>query len=158
MPIPSRPWQFIGMDFLMPIPKSKNEHNAILVIVDRLIKMAHFISTTDKVTAKETAELFLQNVFRYHGLPDDIVSDCDPRFTSYFWKSLHKILGIKLLLFTAEHPQTDGQSEATVKIVQKLIRPFAFQEQDWETLLPSLEFAYNDIQQFMTGQTPFYLN
>ena len=158
MPIPSRPWQSIGMDFLMPIPESKNKRNAILVVVDRLTKMAHFIPTTDKVTAKETAELFLHNVFRYHGLPDNIVSDRDPRFTSHFWESLHKILGIKLLLSTAEHPQTDGQSEATVKIIQKLIRPFAFQEQDWETLLPSLEFAYNDTQQSTTRQTPFYLN
>ena len=59
---------------------------------------------------------------------------------------------------TAEHPQTDGQSEAIIKIVQKLIRPFAFQNQDWEMLLPSLEFAYNDMQQSSTGQTPFYLN
>jgi transposase InsO family protein len=158
MPIPHRPWQSIGMDFLMPVPESKNGHNAILVIVDRLTKMAHFIPTTDKVTAKETAELFLQNIFRYHGLPDSIVSDRDPRFTSHFWENLHKILGIKLLMSTAEHPQTDGQSEATVKIVQKLIRPFAFQEQDWEMLLPSLEFAYNDTQQSTTGETPFYLN
>src|SRR5579871_3851065 len=138
MPIPSRPWQSIGMDFLMPIPESKNGHNAILVIVDRLIKMAHFISTTDKVTAKETAELFLQNVFRYHGLSDDIVSDRDPRFTSHFWESLHKILGIKLLLFTAEHPQMDGQSEATVKIVQKLIRPFAFKNKIGKPCYPPL--------------------
>ena len=59
---------------------------------------------------------------------------------------------------TAEHPQTDGQSEAIIKIVQKLIRPFAFQNQDWEMLLPSIEFAYNDTQQSSTGQTPFYLN
>ena len=138
------------MDFLMPIPESKNKRNAILVVVDRSTKMAHFIPTTDKVTAKETAELFLHNVFRYHGLPDNIVSDRDPRFTSHFWESLHKILGIKLLLSTAEHPQTDGQSEATVKIIQKLIRPFAFQEQDWETLLPSFEFTYNDTQQSTT--------
>jgi len=63
------------MNYLMPVPESKNGHNAILVIVDRLTKMAHFISTTDKVTAKETAELFLQNVFRYHGLLDNIISD-----------------------------------------------------------------------------------
>src|SRR5579859_4893743 len=81
MPIPSRPWQSVGMDYLMPIPKSKNGHNAILIVVDRLTKMAHFIPTTDKVTVKETAELFLRNIFRYHGLPDNIVSDRDPRFT-----------------------------------------------------------------------------
>ena len=158
LPIPQRPWQSIGMDYLGPVPVSKSGNDMILIAVDRLTKMAHFIPTTTKVTAKETAELFLRYIFQYHGLPDNIVSDRDPKFTSHFWKNLQKILGIKLLMSTAEHPQTDGQSEATVKIVQKLIRPFAFQDQDWETLLPSLEFAYNDTQQSSTGQTPFYLN
>ena len=158
LPIPQRPWQSIGMDYLGPVPMSKGGNDMILIAVDRLTKMAHFILTTTKVTAKETAELFLRYIFQYHGLPDNIISDRDPKFTSHFWKSLHEILGIKLLMSTAEHPQTDGQSEATVKIIQKLIRPFAFQDQDWETLLPSLEFAYNDTQQSSTGQTPFYLN
>jgi hypothetical protein len=158
LPIPQRPWQSIGMDYLGPVPVSKSGNDMILLAVDRLTKMAHFIPTTTKVTAKETAELFLRYVFRYHDLPDNIVSGRDPKFTSHFWMSLQKILEIKLLISTAEHPQTDGQSEATVKIVQKLIRPFAFQHQDWETLLPSLEFAYNDTQQSSTGQTPFYLN
>ena len=158
LPIPQRSWQSIGMDYLGPIPVSKSGNDMALIAVDRLTKMAHFIPTTTKVTAKETAELFLRYIFQYHGLPDNIVSDRDPKFISHFWKNLHKILGVNLLMSTAEHPQTDGQSEATVKIVQKLIRPFAFQEQDWEALLPSLEFAYNDIQQSSTGQTPFYLN
>jgi hypothetical protein len=143
------------MDYLGPILLSKNGNDMILIIVDRLTKMAHFIPTTTKVIAKETAELFLRYIFQYHGLPDNIVSDRDLKFTSKFWKNLHKILGIKLLMSTAEHPQTDGQSEATVKIVQKLIRPFAFQDQDWETLLPSLEFAYNDTQQSSTGKPRF---
>jgi transposase InsO family protein len=146
------------MDYLGPVPKSKAGNNMIPIVVDRLMKMAHFIPTTTEVTAKETSELFLRYVFQYHGLPDNIVSDRDPKFTSRFWKSLHKILGIKLLMSTAEHPQTDGQSEATVKIAQKLIRPFVFQEQDWEVLLSSLEFAYNDTQQSSTGQTPVYLS
>ena len=158
LPIPQRPWQSIGMDYLGSVPMSKSGHDMILIVVDRLTKMAHFIPTTTKVTAKETAELFLRYIFQYHGLPDNIISDRDPKFTSHFWKALHKILGIKLLMSTAEHPQTDGQSEATVKTIQKLIRPFVFQEQDWEMLLPSLEFAYNDTQQSSTGQTPFYLN
>src|SRR5437762_13776892 len=59
---------------------------------------------------------------------------------------------------TAEHPQTDSQAEAAVKVIQKLLKPFVFQGQDWEDLLPSLEFAYNDTVQASTGQTPFYLN
>jgi len=63
------------MEYLMPVSESKNGHNAILVIVDSLTKMVHFIPITDKVTAKETAELFLQNVFHYHELSDNIISD-----------------------------------------------------------------------------------
>jgi hypothetical protein len=158
LPIPERPWKSIGMDFVGPLPKSKDGKDMVLVVVDRFTKMAHFVPTTCEVTSKKVAELFLQNVFRYHGLPESIVSDRDPRFTAKFWQALNEALGIKLLMSTAAHPQTDGQAEATVKIIQKLIRPFTFQEQDWEILLPSLEFAYNDTQQSSTGQTPFYLN
>ena len=65
---------------------------------------------------------------------------------------------MQLLMATAAHPQTDDQSEAVVKIIQKLLKSFIFQGQDWEELLPSLEFIYNDIIQSSTGQTPFYLN
>jgi hypothetical protein len=59
---------------------------------------------------------------------------------------------------TAEHPQMDGQAEATVKTIQKMLRPFVFQGHNWEELLPTLEFVYNDTIQSSTGQTPFYLN
>ena len=121
--IPQRPWQSIGMDYLGPVPMSKSGNDMVLIAVDRLTKMAHFIPTTTKVTIKETAELFLRYIFQYHDLPDNIVSDHDPKFTSHFWKNLQKILGIKLLISTVEYSQTDGQSEATIKIVQKLIRP-----------------------------------
>jgi len=158
LPIPERAWKSIGMDLLGPLPKSINGNDMILLIIDRLTKMAHFIPTTSTVTSKAVAQLFLRYVFQYHGLPESIVSDRDPKFTSKFWRSLNEALGIKLLMSTAAHPQTDGQSEAAVKIIQKLLRPFVFQDQDWETLLPSLEFAYNDTQQSSTGQTPFYLN
>ena len=158
LPIPERPWRSIGMDFLGPLSKSASGKDMILVIIDRLTKMAHFIPTISIVTSKQMAELFLEYVFRHHGLPENIVSDRDPKFTVKFWQSLNKALGIKLFMSTLNHPQTDGQSEATVKIIQKLLRPFVFQDQDWETLLPSLEFAYNDTQQSTTGQTLFYLN
>src|SRR5438552_9159363 len=120
--------------------------------------MAIFIATYSTASSKDTAELFLREVFQYHGLPSSIVSDRDPRFTAKFWKALQKALGVKLLMSTAEHPQIDGQAEATVKIIQKMLRPFVFQGQDWEELLPTLEFTYNDTIQSSTGQTPFYLN
>ena len=146
------------MDFLGLLPQSISSHDMILIIIDRLTKMAIFIATYSTASSKDTAELFLREVFRYHGLPSSIVSDRDPRFTAKFWGALQKALGVKLLMSTAEHPQTDGQAEATVKIIQKMLRPFVFQGQDWEGLLPTLEFAYNDTVQSSTSQTPFYLN
>lgn len=158
MPIPHRPWSSIGMDLLGPIPISKNGNEIILVIVDRHTKMAHFIPTTRKYTSKIIANLFIKYVFRYHGLPDSIVSDRDPKFTSHFWSALQKELGVHLLMSTADHPQTDGQSEATVKIIQKMLKPFTIQGTDWEELLPSLEFTYNNTVQSSTKQTPFFLN
>ena len=158
LPIPGRPWESIGMDYLGPVPKSASGKDMILITIDRLTKMARFIPTHSSVTSKETADLFLREVFRHHGLPSNIVSDRDPRFTAKFWEALQKALGVELLMSTAEHPQTDGQAEAAVKVIQKLLRPFVFQGQDWEELLPSLEFAYNDTTQSSTGQTPFYLN
>jgi transposase InsO family protein len=158
LPIPSRAWESIAMDFVGPLPKSVSGHDMILVIIDRLTKMARFIATYSTTTSRNVAELFLQEVFRHHGLPSNIISDRDPRFTAKFWQALQKALGVKLLMSTAEHPQTDGQAEATVKTIQKMLRPFVFQGQDWEELLPTLEFAYNDTTQSSTGQTPFYLN
>jgi hypothetical protein len=81
LPIPRRPWQSIGMDYFGPVPVSKTGNDMILLAVDRLTKMAHFIPATTKAMTKETAELFLRYVFRYHGLSDNIVSDRDPKFT-----------------------------------------------------------------------------
>ena len=127
-------------------------------MIDWLTKMARFIPTHSSVTSKEIADLFLREVFRHHGLPSNIVLDHDPCFTAKFWKALQKALSMELLMSTAEHPQTDGQAEAAVKVVQKLLKPFVFQGQDWEELLPSLKFVYNDTVQSSTGQNPFYLN
>jgi hypothetical protein len=158
LPISNWPWKSIGMDFLRPLPKSQNGNDMVLVIVDSLTKMAHFIATKLFITSSQVADLFVEHIFRYHGMPHSIVSDRDPKFTTKFWKNLNKSLGIDLLMSMAAHPQTDGQSEATVKVIQKLLRPFCLQEQDWEMLLPSLEFAYNDTQHSTTGYTPFYLN
>jgi transposase InsO family protein len=158
LPIPHRPWSSVAMDLVGPFPMSANNNEMVLVVIDRLTKMAHFIPTVRQYTSKLLAELFLNYVFRYHGLPDTIVSDRDPKFTSQFWQALQKDLGVKLLMSTAAHPQTDGQSEATVKIIQKMLRPFTIQGMDWEELLPSLEFAYNNTVQSTTKQTPFFLN
>jgi len=96
------------MDFIVGLPESKS-YNAILVIVDRFSKMAHFIPTTNEVNASETADLFLNNIYRLHGLPSDIVSDCGTIFTSNFWTSLMKSLNVTINLSSSFHPQSDDR-------------------------------------------------
>jgi hypothetical protein len=98
------------MDFIMDLPKSKS-FDLVFVVVDRLTKMAHFVPCNKTIKGKETAQLFLENVYKYHGLLDDIISDRGTQFTSKFWQSMFKILQVKTNLSSAYHPQTDRRTE-----------------------------------------------
>ncbi|GJP69448.1 hypothetical protein CLOP_g460, partial [Closterium sp. NIES-67] len=95
---PERPWQHFTMDYMSGLPAGPSRNNAILVVVDRLTKMAHFIACQQKITAEQTAQLFIANVIRLHGLPTAIISDRDPKFTSNFWHHLWDQFGTKLQL------------------------------------------------------------
>ena len=99
------------MDFVMGLPPSQRGNDAAWVIVDRLTKSAHFIPMRMTHSMEKLAQLYVDEIVRLHGVPVTIVSDRDPRFTSSFWKSLHKAMGTRLNFSTAFHPQTDGQSE-----------------------------------------------
>ena len=98
------------MDFIVGLPQSSG-HDAILVVVDRLTKMAHFVPCSSDLDAPGFAKLFRDFIFKYHGLPKDITSDRGSLFTSDFSKSLSQLLQISQNLSTAFHPQTDGQTE-----------------------------------------------
>ena len=103
-----RNWKVVSMDFISSLTPSANGYDAIFVCVDKLSKMAHFMPTTTHVTAEGTARLFRDHVYKLHGLPRVILSDRDARFTSRFWDALHGLLGTRLAMSTAFHPQTDG--------------------------------------------------
>lgn len=122
LPIPVRPWQQIGMDFVTGLPTTSSGHNAILVFVDKLTRMVLIAPTQETCTAEDTAELFMQTVYRHHGLPRSIVSDRDPRFTSKFWVAMHQALGTHLCLSTAFHPQTDGATERSNQVIEDILR------------------------------------
>ena len=107
LPIPSKPWCSISLDWITDLPPS-NYHDAILVVVDRLAKQAIFIATTKSMSAADVATLFLQHVVRLHGVPKSMVSDRDPIFTCHFWRRVLELLGIKANRSSAFHPQTDG--------------------------------------------------
>ncbi|KAG3093517.1 hypothetical protein PI125_g16819 [Phytophthora idaei] len=118
LPVPTGCWQSISMDFVFGLPKDKAANTGIVVFVDHLSKMAHLAAVPDTIDGEGTALLFLDRVFRQHGLPEAIVSDRDPRFTAKFWKSLFQVLGIRLDMSTADHPQTDGQTERVNRVVE----------------------------------------
>src|SRR3954468_18647509 len=147
------------MDFITQLPKTRKGYDAIMVMVDRFTKMAHFEATHSNVKTPEVANMFFRTVFQYHGLPHNIVTDRDSKFTSRFWQELFKLLDTKLILSTAFHPQTDGQMEHTNRTLEQMLRiTVNYQQNDWDEQLPALEFAYNNSVNNSTKETPFFLD
>ncbi|KAE8876056.1 hypothetical protein PF003_g39779 [Phytophthora fragariae] len=146
------------MDFIFGLPPDAEGRTGVLVFVDRFTKMVHLIPVSDTVTAAETAAHFIDCVFRHHGLPESIVSDRDPRFTSAFWSSLFQLLGTKLSMSTAAHPETDGQTERVNRVLEDVLRSYATSFASWSSFLPLAEFALNNAEHASTGLTPFFAN
>ena len=154
---PEAPWQDVSMDLIVQLPQSQT-YNAVFVVVDRFSKMAHFIPTQTQVNAPDLARLFLDNIVRLHGFPRSIVSDRDPRFLSNFWKELFSLTHTTLRLSTANHPQTDGQTERTNRTLEQYLNIHArHNPSSWSRFLPLAEIAYNNLTHSATGMSPFYL-
>jgi transposase InsO family protein len=159
LPIPHRPWEVISIDFVGPLVQTKDYYNAVLVVVDKFSKMAHFIATTTGVTSDKAARLLINHVFKLHGLPSSIISDRDPRFTAGLWKEVFKALGVKLAMGSAYHPQTDGQTERVNRTLEAGLRAYADKKgAEWAEWLPMCEAFYNSSTHSSTGQTPFEMN
>ena len=157
--LPYAPWQSIAIDFITELPPSEG-CDQLWVIIDRFTKMAHFVPLEkEKKTATDLAVIFAREVWKYHGLPTDIVSDQDSRFTSVVWKEFLQLSGIRPRMSTAFHPQTDGQTERLSQTIEAYLQAFVSKEQDdWVRLLPMAEFAYNNSITTGNGVTPFYAN
>ena len=158
LPVPYRPWTELSMDFIGPLPTS-NGMNAILVVVDRFTKGAHFIGTTTEATSAEVARMIIKEVISKRGLPKTIVSDRGTEFTSNFWREFTKGLGIQSNYSTAYHPQTDGQTERINQILEDYLALYTnYQMDDWSRLLPIAEMVYNNAPSTTTGISPFKAN
>jgi hypothetical protein len=157
--VPKRAWDSVGMDLITQLPVTKAGHDAITVFVDRLTKMVHFVPCKTAISAEELAKMFVHEVWRLHGLPKEIVSDRDPRFTGQFWTEVMRLVGTKQSMSTAFHPQTDGQTERANGILEDMLRAYVSPEQDdWDECLDAAEFAVNNAWQEAVRATPFELN
>ena len=144
------------MDFITGLPKSTKQNDAIMVVVEKLSKSAHFIPIKSTCKAIDIANIFMKEIFRLHGMPKEIVSDRDTKFPSNVWRSLMVSLETKFLFSIAYHPQTDGQKERVNQIVEDMIMMHVMhQPKKWEDYLPLVEFAYNNGYQESLKMIPF---
>ena len=156
---PGRPWQQIQMDWIGGLPKSKNGCDTILVFICSLTSMVHLVPCRKSDTALDTANHFVKNVVRLHGVPDRIVSDRDVKLTSHFWKSLQQRLGCKVAMTTRHHPQANGKTERMNAVLADVLRSMCnWSGTDWCNHLDLAEFAINGSEVNTIGMTPFRAN
>src|SRR6266536_2958901 len=145
------------MDF-KSMPKDKAGYDNVFVVIDRLSKQAVSIPCHKTITAEDMAWLYIVFIYRYFGPPASIVSDRGPQFVSKFWEEFCRILGIKLKLSTAFHPQTDRQTEIINQYLDQRLRPFVNYYQDnWSEMLPIMDYAQLTLPHSSIGMAPYEL-
>nr|GEY01776.1 hypothetical protein [Tanacetum cinerariifolium] len=149
-------WEKITMDFVTKLPKTTNGYDTIWVIIYRLRKSAHILPIRKNDPMEKLMKLYIKEVVTRHGVPVSIISDRDGRFTSLFWKALHKDLGTRLDMSTAYHPETDGQSERTIQTLKDMLSAYIIDfGKSWDRHLPLVEFSYNNSYHTSIKAAPF---
>ena len=156
--IPKNRWERVSIDRITDLPKTRTSHDASLVAVDDKTKMVVLRPTTGTATLVDVAKIFVDSIGRIHGLLRSIVSDCDSKFTSHFWKEVSKNMGTTLAMSSGFHPQTDGQTERANQTIEEILRAYVDKwYNDWDQMLSMVEFVYNNTVHTSVGFTPFYL-
>jgi RNase H-like domain found in reverse transcriptase/Reverse transcriptase (RNA-dependent DNA polymerase)/Integrase zinc binding domain/Chromo (CHRromatin Organisation MOdifier) domain len=150
----AKPFSHIAMDLITGLPESDG-HDAILTIVDHgCSRAAIFLPCSTTITGAGIAQLYLEHLFRWFEIPQKIISDRDPRFTSHFARELTRGLGIDQNLSTAFHPQTDGLSERTNQWVEQYLRLITANQNKWSKWLPMATAVHNNSRNSTTGFAP----
>ena len=157
---PANPFDTITMDLIVDLPVDKSTgYDSIMVVVDKLTKMAKFLPCNKTVTSTDIAQKLYSQVFALYGKPAQLITDRDPRFTGNFFREWCRGLNVKQCLTTAYHPQSDGQTERMNRILEDYLRNYVNpQGDDWVKYLPSAEFAINNAYQESIRASPFFLN
>jgi len=143
------------MDFIEGLPTSAT-YNCIMVVVDKFSKYSHFIRLAHPFSALKIAKLYMEHVYKLHGIPQAIVSDRDKIFTSQLWQELFKLSGTDLRMSSAYHPQSDGQTERVNQSVEAYLRCFIQNcPTKWSDWLALAEFWYNTNLHSALNKSPF---
>jgi len=151
-------WDMLSIDFVIELPLFSG-HDAVMTVVDSVLKRAHFIPTHMTVTAEGAARLFLHQVWKLHSLSKYVILDCRPQFVARFTKELYCLLEIKLASSTAWYSQTNRQMEHVNQELDQYLWLFVNERQDnWYDLLPLAEFQHNNHVHSTTQQPLFLLD
>jgi hypothetical protein len=138
-------WEEISIDFIVGLPTMQLGYDSIWIIVNRFLKIAHFIPVKTTYKGAKLVELYIARIMCLHGVPKKIVSDKGTHFISRFWEKLHEAMDTKLDFSSAYHPQTDGQTERVNQILEHMLRACALKDsKSWEKCLPYAEFSFNN--------------
>ena len=144
------------MDFLVGLLLTGRKHDSVWVVVDRLTKSAHFLPLRADYSLDKLAELYIKEIVRLLGIPISIIADRDMRFASRFWGKFQEALGTRLNFSTTFHPQTDGQSERVIQILEDMLRSCVIDYEDsWDRHIPLVEFMYSNGFQSSIGMVPY---
>uniref|UniRef100_A0A8C9TML8 Gypsy retrotransposon integrase-like protein 1 n=1 Tax=Scleropages formosus TaxID=113540 RepID=A0A8C9TML8_SCLFO len=155
LPVPTRPWTHVALDFLVDLPTSEGK-TVILTVVDRFSKVCRLVPLLKLPTALEVAEITFEQVFQLYRLPEDIVTDWGPQFTSRVWKAFWRRLGVMVSLTSGYHPQANGQVERLQQDVPHYLQAYCFQRpHHWAHYLSWAEYAHNSSIHSSTGLLPF---
>ena len=156
LPIPSRPWSNISLNFVTGLPASQC-NTAVLTVVDRFSKMVRFIALPKLPSAKETAEVMMDQVFKIHVFPKDIVSDRGPQFVSRFWREFCRLISATASLTSGYHPEANSQTERINQQMGTGLRCVVYQNPStWSKHLVWVEYAHNSLPTSATCFSPFH--
>ena len=163
LPLPEGWWSRVHMDFITDLPLTKQNNDAVMVMIDAYTKQGHFVPVCMKgkikhrLDAKGAAQIVRQDLIKHHGLPMTFIMDWDKQFVNTLWKDLCTQLQITHSPTTAYHSQGNRQAERPNGVIEAYLHSYInYEQDDWDEWMDQCEFSYNNSRHEATQMSPFY--